>query len=233
MQRHAEDCLLLHHTNVFPAAQAAKQAAADELRAMAEAHAAQAAEAAAEAVRALTAVTDAHVCELAKLHDSARASAEAALVRATETCLQGPWAGLLGVHMTPSSICTLHAASLYCMHADGLPRAYLLACHDCTQQKQALQCGQVREREAEQAYAGLEARLAALQRRFEARESRAEDLAQIAEAQADASRTRAELAALQARMAQQASRTQQTGTVLYQHGLWTHLLKLFHYGQGA
>ena len=70
----------------------------------------------------------------------------------------------------------------------------------------------MRERAAEQAYASLEAHLAALQQRFDARESRAEDLAQIADAQADARGTRAELAALQARMAQQASRTQPTGT---------------------
>ena len=84
----------------------------------------------------------------------------------------------------------------------------MLSCHDCTEQKRALHYGQVREREAEQAYTGLEARLAALQQRFDARESRAEDLAQIAEAQADARGTRAELFALQARMAQQACRTQ-------------------------
>lgn len=77
-------------------------------------------------------------------------------------------------------------------------------------QQQALHCGQVREREAEQAYAGVEARCAALQQRFDARESRAEDLAQIAEAKASARGTRAELAALQARMAQQACITRPT-----------------------
>ena len=61
---------------------AAKQAAADELRALATAHAAQAAEAAAEAECARSALADAHVCELAQLRDSASATAEAALVHA-------------------------------------------------------------------------------------------------------------------------------------------------------
>ena len=116
-----------------------------------------------------------------------------------------------------------YAALIHCMHAEGSPRAYCklamiarswaYAMYD-GMQKQAINCGQVRERAAEHAHAGLEVRLAALQQRFDARESRAEDLAQIAEAQADARGTRAELAALQARMAQQARRTQPTRTCI-------------------
>ena len=195
---------------VYPAAQAAKREAADELQALAKAHTAQAAEAAAESKRVRTALADAHMCELVQLRARAGAFAEAALVSAAESRLLTAWAGSPGMQQAATAFCMQR---LNCMHAQTLPWAYLLACPEYMQlglsfadgkQKQALYWGQVREREAEQAHASLEARLAALQQRFDAREARAEDLAQIAEAQADARGVRAELAALQARMAQQA-----------------------------
>ena len=115
-QKNAEECVVLHHMNVFPAAQAAKQAAADELRALAEAHAAQAADAAAEAERALAALANSHVCELAQLRNGASASAEAALVRAAQNSLPrglgGATRGAYNCEEHPHAACsigTLHA----------------------------------------------------------------------------------------------------------------------------